>query len=193
VKRSRLVFLLSGGMDSMVAVDLLRTESRLLLLPLFVNYGQPAASREGSAAKAFCRLRGLRLARVPIPGYTALARPRGKGIPRFLPGRNLLLLVVAGLVARAKKARFVGIGAITDQTFSDTAESFFKAFNGIAPMAFDHEVSVMSPFVHSSKVAVADIGRRLGTPLHLSYSCYVGRSRPCGRCGGCRLRAKVLL
>jgi len=179
-------------MDSMVAVDLLRADSRLLLLPLFVDYGQPAAPREGGAAKAFCRLRGLKLARLPIAAYTPLARPPGKRIPTFLPGRNLLLLLVAGLVARAKKARFVGIGAIADQAFPDTADSFFKAFNGIAPMALDHEVSVMSPFVHSSKAAVVDIGRRLGTPLNLSYSCYIGRLRPCGRCAGCQLRAKVM-
>jgi len=103
-----------------------------------------------------------------------------------------MLLTIAGLVARSKGARFVGIGAIADQAFPDSTDSFFNAFNAIAPMALDHQVSVMSPLVHSSKAAVVEMGKRLGTPLHASYSCYVGRSRPCGKCLGCKLRAEVL-
>ncbi len=183
MSRPAVVFLLSGGMDSMVAADLVRAEQRLRLLPLFVDYGQPAASRELKAAKSFCSLRRLPLSTVRIRGYARLARPqagsRGRLAAAFLPGRNLMLLTMAGLLARARRARFVGIGAIADQAFPDSTDSFFNAFNAIAPMALGHEVRVMSPLVHSSKAAVVEMGKRLGTPLHVSYSCYAGRSRPC--------------
>jgi len=176
----------------MVTADLLRAEKRVRLLPLFVDYGQPAVSQEVKAVKSFCKLRRLPLSAVRIEGYAGLAASKARKAPAFLPGRNLLLLTIGGLVARAKKARFVGIGAIADQAFPDSTDSFFNAFNAIAPLALGHEVSVMSPLVHSSKAAVAEMGKRLGTPLHLSYSCYAGLSRPCGKCLGCRLRAKVL-
>lgn len=194
--RPAVVLLLSGGMDSMVAADLLRAEERVRLLLLFVDYGQPAAAREHKAAESFSGLRRLSLSRARIREYSELARqPRdseARIAAAFLPGRNLMLLVVAGLVARARRARFIGIGAIADQAFPDTTDSFFNAFNAIAPMALGHEVTVMSPLVHSSKAGVVEMAKRLGTPLHVSYSCYAGRSRPCGKCLGCRLRAKVL-
>src|SRR6266550_51887 len=188
------VLLLSGGLDSMVAADVIREQSGVRLLPLFVDYGQPAALREGEAARTFCRLRHLQLSKAQVAGFKKLAdvaahRPR---LQPFLPGRNLVLLTIAGIVALSKGARFVGIGAIADRAFPDTTNSFFNAFNAIGPMALGHQVSVMSPLVHSSKAAVVEMGKRLGTPLLASYSCYVGRSRPCGRCLGCKLRAQVL-
>src|SRR6266508_4211124 len=120
--RPAVVLLLSGGLDSMVAADVIREQAGVRLLSLFVDYGQPAALREGEAARAFCRLRRMTLSKAQAPGFKKLAdvavrRPRPQP---FLPGRNLLLLVIAGLVARSVRARFVGIGAIADQTFPDS-------------------------------------------------------------------------
>ncbi len=192
--RPAVVLLLSGGIDSMVAADVIRDQSDVRLLPLFVDYGQPAALREWEAARAFCKVRRLALSKAQVAEFKKIAdiaarRPR---LRPFLPGRNLVLLTIAGIVALGKGARFVGIGAIADRAFPDTTESFFNAFNAIGPMALGHPVRVMAPLEHSSKAAVVEMGKRLGTPLLASYSCYAGRSRPCGRCLGCKLRAEVL-
>src|SRR5436190_8403741 len=138
--RPAVVLLLSGGLDSMVAADVIREQSDVRLLPLFVDYGQPAALREVEAARAFCRVRRLNLSKVQVTGFKKLAdiavhRPR---LQPFLPGRNLVLLTIAGILALSKGARFVAIGAIADQAFPDTTDSFFNAFNAIGPMALGH-------------------------------------------------------
>src|SRR2546427_12729812 len=70
MRRAAVVFLLSGGIDSMVAADLIRAEKRLRLLPLFVDYGQPALSQEVKAAKSFCRLRRLPLSVMRLGEYS---------------------------------------------------------------------------------------------------------------------------
>jgi 7-cyano-7-deazaguanine synthase len=34
------------------------------------------------------------------------------------------------------------------------------------------------------------LGLKIGAPLEKTWSCYAGKSRPCGACDSCKLRAK---
>jgi 7-cyano-7-deazaguanine synthase len=52
-----------------------------------------------------------------------------------------------------------------------------------------HGVRILAPLLRRSKPQIVRWGERLGVPWRLTWSCYAGGRRPCGRCDACRLRA----
>ena len=53
-------------------------------------------------------------------------------------------------------------------------------------VAFD----VQTPLIQLTKAQIVGLALRLGAPLALTWSCYVGGATPCGQCDSCILRAK---
>ena len=49
---------------------------------------------------------------------------------------------------------------------------------------------IETPLIRRSKAEIVQLAVASGAPLALTYSCYEGGERPCGRCDSCRLRAK---
>ena len=54
-----------------------------------------------------------------------------------------------------------------------------------------HKVTIKAPFAALSKSEVVAKGLELNAPYKLTWSCYVGGDKPCGRCGTCLDRAKA--
>jgi 7-cyano-7-deazaguanine synthase len=195
MRRNRAVTLLSGGIDSMVLCDLLLKEKGVSPIPLFVNYGQRANGQEYRAALAYSKGR-LKIHKVSVtpkgvPLYSQLIT--GKLSDKaFLPGRNLLLLLAAAWKACELRTAFIAIGLRDVAAFPDTSDIFVRSFSNLSYMAFGRTLTVLAPLINFSKQDVVNLGRELGTKLSVSYSCYLGRSKPCGRCLGCKDR-KVLL
>ena len=52
-----------------------------------------------------------------------------------------------------------------------------------------HQVKVIAPFVSWTKKDVVKKGLELGVPYELTWSCYEGGEKPCGKCGTCIDRA----
>jgi 7-cyano-7-deazaguanine synthase len=49
---------------------------------------------------------------------------------------------------------------------------------------------VRAPLVGKSKAQIVRLALRLGVPLELTWSCYLGGKVACGACDSCRLRLK---
>jgi 7-cyano-7-deazaguanine synthase len=184
----KVVTLLSGGIDSMVLADSIHERKELEQLFLFVDYGQRASMQEYKAAAAYAKGRGrlerisISLRGLPLKSQLVTGRLRD---PAFFPGRNLLLLMVAGWKACQLESDLIGIGLRDVPQFPDTSNSFVRAFEGASFMAFGRAFRVIAPLLQMGKGEVVQLGKRYGTPLSLSYSCYLGNKRPCGRCLGC--------
>jgi 7-cyano-7-deazaguanine synthase len=56
-----------------------------------------------------------------------------------------------------------------------------------------HEVSLERPFVGMDKTAIVQRGVELGVPFVLTWSCYVGGDKHCGKCGTCVERKEAFL
>ena len=52
-----------------------------------------------------------------------------------------------------------------------------------------HQLKIEAPFVHSTKADIVKIGLDLDVPYELTWSCYEGGDKPCGKCGTCIDRA----
>ena len=208
------VILLSGGMDSATALAVVARRHRTVDALTFL-YGQ-RHEREVRSARAIARYFRVdehRVIRLPIKELlpSALTRsrsrlpksePLGGRIPStYVPARNTILLALALAYAEGRGLSQIvyGANAIDYSGYPDCRPEYIAAFNRTARNGTRAGVEdgsapqVVAPLVHLSKAQIVHLGERLSVPWELTWSCYRGGRRPCGRCDACRLRAKGFL
>jgi 7-cyano-7-deazaguanine synthase len=53
------------------------------------------------------------------------------------------------------------------------------------------QLTIEAPFISLNKAGVVKKGLELGAPYELTWSCYEGHEKACGRCGTCIDRMKA--
>lgn len=206
------VVLLSGGLDSTTALYWAKAKG-FSPVALAVRYGQ-RHHRELRAARAVARKAGAPLHEVSfaLPWLagssltnrgmrlpeTALAKIGRGGIPStYVPGRNTIFLALAASLADAigAEAIVIGANALDYSGYPDCRPPFLNAFSKVAKLGTKRgtekkPLKVLSPLLHLDKKGIVRLAKKAGAPLNLTWSCYAGGSRPCGRCDSCQLRAK---
>ena len=201
------IVLLSGGLDSTVLLAKLVTENRRVLA-MGVDYGQ-RHSQETEAAQAVCAHYGVeyRLADLRnISSFFGKNSLTDKNIPVYegsynedgmkntvVPARNLLLISVATSWAIAEKCDTVAYAAHGGDhaIYPDCREEFAQKLDSVIRISDWHPVKLERPFVGMTKGEIVELGTRLGAPLHLTWSCYNGGEKHCGRCATCLERAEA--
>ncbi len=179
---------------------------------LTVIYGQRHA-REVRSARALATRFGVArhvVVKLPLGPLleSALTRPsrrlpRGRSRPgripsTYVPARNTILLAIALGYAESHRLAEIHIGAnaIDYSGYPDCRPPFLRAFERLARLGTKQGVSggptvrVVAPLLRLTKAQIVRKGDRLGVPWALTWSCYAGGRRPCGRCDACRLRAR---
>lgn len=213
--RDPAVVLLSGGMDSATALAIARSRGHRPILPLTLYYGQRHA-REVASARALARhfrVRDPIVLRIPLAPLAPSALTRkGRALPRdrtlsvretripstYVPARNTVFLSLALALAESTRATaiFLGVNALDYSGYPDCRPEYLRAFRRLASLATARGVtgkgtpSIEAPLLSMTKADIVRAGERLSVPWHLTWSCYSGGSRPCGRCDSCRLRAR---
>ena len=193
--------LLSGGLDSTVlAAQLLADGAETRLLS--IDYGQRHAKELQQAEKIAEALdlphRILRLPDLgPLLGGSSLTDnqvelPEGHYAEESMkatvvPNRNMILLALAGGHALSLAFDTIAYAAHAgDHTiYPDCRPEFADAMENALGLADWEKLSLHRPFVHLSKTDLVKKGAELGAPLHLTWSCYAGREKHCGKCGTC--------
>jgi 7-cyano-7-deazaguanine synthase len=212
-RRKRAVILLSGGMDSATVMAVARSNG-YELQALSFDYGQ-RHHRELACARAlaaFFKAREHKLLRIDLGrlGGSALTDrsidvPRagrgwreGEQIPAtYVPARNLILLSFAAAYAETAGAEsiFIGANAVDYSGYPDCRPEFLRAFEeavrlGTKAGAVGRPIRIEAPLLRLSKAQIVRLGASLLVPFELTWSCYRGGKRPCGKCDSCLLRAK---
>lgn len=202
------VVLLSGGMDSAVALAMAMNEGRECHA-LIVDYGQ-RNRRETELAIQFADSMGVayRLSTVGLPIADGVAgrgrldtnRPierigaKGDKPLSYVPARNTILLSLAVSMAESIGAEEIWIGANKDDHagFPDCRMRFFRSFIVTAMLGtrIEKPLEIRAPLLESSKVQVASLGKSLGVDFSKTSSCYFGTE--CGECDACTLRNYAL-
>jgi len=206
------VVVLSGGLDSTVCMAVARATGAEIVALTF-DYGQRhRVELEHAAAVAAhygaeqlvvtidaSRWGGSALTDTSIDVPDAVAAASGPDrIPStYVPARNLIFLSIAMGVAEARDADdvYLGINALDYSGYPDCRPEFIASFVQTAALATKRGVegdpiTVRTPLVDLSKAGIVELGLGVGAPLGLTWSCYRGGPRPCGRCDACVLRAK---
>lgn len=202
------VVLVSGGLDSCVTAAIADLDYRLAFLHL--NYGQRTEERELRAFHEIADYYGVEKRLVASVAYlkeiggssltdeaipVSLADLDNPNIPTsYVPFRNAHLLSVAvswGEVLGACKI-FIGVVEEDSSGYPDCREEFYRAFNRVIALGTRPEtrIEILTPLIRMTKAEIVRKGAELQAPLGLTWSCYQGNERACGRCDSCALRLR---
>jgi len=205
------IVLLSGGLDSATTAAIAKAEG-FEVYALSFDYGQ-RHSRELESARAVAKslgaaghlvvefdMRGIGGSALTDDIEVPLDRETDEmagGIPvTYVPARNTIFLSFALGYAEALGAFdiFIGVSAVDYSGYPDCRPEFLASFEQTANLATKAGVegtgrfSIHAPLVDLSKADTIRRGLELGVDYSLTWSCYLGGERPCGRCDSCKLR-----
>ncbi len=206
--QKKAVVLLSGGLDSAVALYAAQNAGFDCACLVF-DYGQ-RHGKEIEAARKIARFAGAsyRVVRLDLPWKgSSLLDPKKKigsrltpsgTIPgTYVPGRNIVFLSIALSFAEATGAAAIFIGAHCEDYsgYPDCRPGFFRAFGkvsdeGTKAGVTGKKIKIVTPLINKKKSRIISLGKALGVPFELTWSCYRGGRSPCNTCDSCRYRAK---
>src|SRR5215469_608239 len=206
--RSRVIVLLSGGMDSCVCAALAARDHETGAL--HVSYGQRTEARELRSFTTICERLGIknRLAvrnqALKAIGGSALtdeniAVPEshlvGRDIPiTYVPFRNAHFLSVAVSWAEVLGASKIYIGAVEQDSsgYPDCRPAYYQAFNKVIEAGTKQGgIAIVTPLIAMRKSEIVRLGLELNAPFDLTWSCYGREDRACGVCDSCVLRLRA--
>lgn len=193
------VVLLSGGLDSTVALFLAQTRHDNVRA-LSIDYGQ-RHSVELHRAAEIAAIAGVprETLHVVMP-WTGGALVDGSNGPpssraAVVPGRNAILTTIAAAYALTHGADRVWIGCNLDdaEVFADCRPEWIGAMSRTLSLGVAPGLSLVAPFVDRTKAQIVEMARGLGDAcwraVERSWSCYSPRvTREAAGCGcGSRL------
>lgn len=204
------VVLVSGGLDSCVTAALAAKDYSVAML--HATYGQRTAKRERKAfddisnhysvqkrmVMDLSHLANMSESSLTNPGATVEVfdeKEVSAQIPStYVPFRNGNLLAAAISWGEALGAKAVFIGAVEADSsgYPDCRAEFLQAFSAAAGIGTKPEtkIEIMAPLITWRKAKIIEKGVELQAPLHLTWSCYVGKDSACGTCESCGLRIR---
>ena len=199
------VCLLSGGPDSATVAAMARGEGYDLHCLTF-DYGQLGVKEIEGAKKlaTYFRAKEHRILDISFlkglfgRGSSSLL-DEGMPMPReferslIVPFRNGIMLSIAVGYAATVGAEVVFYGAHGGDApfYPDCRGEFVSAMERAAVLGTEVGLKIRNPISKLSKAEVIKIGKELGVPLELTWSCYLSRARHCGKCESCVNRKRA--
>ena len=208
------VVLLSGGLDSATTLYFAKAKGFQCYCLIF-DYGQrhkkEIASAKKIAQRAGCAWQIIKLSlpwkgsslldkKLKIPEFSNSTNSinSSNSIPStYVPARNIIFLSFALSCAEAIKASsiFIGANAIDYSGYPDCRPEFYRAFIRAVNLGTKAGVegrgfSILTPLIKMTKAGIIKLGTRLKVPYELTWSCYQGGRKPCGKCDSCNFRAR---
>lgn len=119
----------------------------------------------------------------------------GEKITSYVPFRNGLMLSVVAVLAQSiypnEECEIVLGNHSSDFAYADCSPEFTEKMGAAVSEGTYGLVKFVSPLVHMTKTEVVKEGLRLGTPYELTWSCYEGHEKACGKCGSCISRLEA--
>lgn len=166
------------------------------------NYGSKHNDRENIAARALADHYGVKNTLVSLPFVNDLFKSdllkSGGEIPEghyadpsmkktVVPFRNGIMLAIAAGYAESIDAKVLLLGnhAGDHAIYPDCRREFTEPMSQAITEGTYARIELETPFGALSKTNIAAMGATLGVPFELTYSCYKGNAKHCGKCGTC--------
>lgn len=202
----RAVLIYSGGLDSSTLLYEYRDSIELAVT---FDYGSKHNAREISYAVENCKRLGIKHLVIPLGFIGQYFKSdlllSGGDIPHgsyddenmkstVVPFRNGIMLSVAAGLAESYGldtvllANHAGDHAI----YPDCRPEFVEAMDAAVHAGTYEGIRVVSPYCNITKRDIALRGKAIGMDYSLTYSCYEGGEKHCGKCGTCVERKEAL-
>jgi len=203
VSRATAIAMVSGGLDSLVALALAVRDLDIRLV-LYFDYGHRARESERASAMAAANFYGLEFREVNLAWLGDLSpggmRRDGEVSALtsvddvWIPNRNGLFISVAAAFAEAYGCGAVVCGFNREEAaeFPDNSADFVSRSTAALQLSTRNAVAVRSDTIDMDKREILRAGADAGAPLSIIWSCYHSAQRMCGRCASC-LRLKAAL
>ena len=208
---SKAVVLLSGGLDSTTTLAKAIADGNEVTALSF-DYGQ-RHSKELISAANVAKHYGIEhvIVKIDLSMFRSALTDKNIDVPEnreesqmgsdipvtYVPSRNIIMMSVAAGLCESIDAEKIYIGAnvIDYSGYPDCRPEFFYAFQkmlevGTKSGVEGHAIKIETPILSLSKAEIVKLGKELEAPLHLTWSCYEGGEKACGRCDSCQLRLK---
>ncbi len=190
----------SGGLDSTTL--LFWASKQFDVTALTFDYGSKHNKRELAASKEITNRLKIPHVVVKLPFLNQFFKSNllrsGGEIPEghyqdstmrstVVPFRNGIILSIAVGYAESIDAKTVLYAAHAGDhaVYPDCRPGFLKAISEAAHHGTYLGVKIEDPFIDMTKAEIASLGKNLGVPFEVTYSCYKGGKLHCGKCGTC--------
>lgn len=206
------VVLLSGGLDSSTVAAIAKAAGDEVYALSF-DYGQ-RHSKEKDCAKRVGEALGVKehivisfdLSKwggsaltdqnIDVPTSRSLREMTDKIPVTYVPARNMIFQAFAASYAEKVGAEriYVGMNCIDYSGYVDCRPEAIKAMNQAVRMNTVccvnkvHDIEIIAPLLYMNKAAIVKKGKELGLDYGLTWSCYNGGEKACGKCDSCILR-----
>lgn len=208
---NKAIVLLSGGLDSSTCLGMAVGEHGSdSVHTVTVSYGQRHCRETESARLVALHYRvplhTINLAEVfagagssllagsdeDVPDGTYFEQKHDRGVSTYVPFRNGLMIsaIVSKALSIDGDATWeVYIGVHSDDTagdaYPDCSEQFVSAVDRAVRIGTYGQAHVTAPFVGLHKSDIVRTGLEIDVPYELTWSCYKGGERQCGKCATC--------
>ncbi|KSU62328.1 7-cyano-7-deazaguanine synthase [[Bacillus] enclensis] len=208
MKQEKALVVFSGGQDSTTCLFWAKKEFREVEAVTF-NYGQRHAAELDCAKEIAEDLNvshhtlDMSLLNQLAPSALtrkdeAITHEEGELPSTFVPGRNLLFLSFAGVLAKQIGAKHI-ITGVCETDFSgypDCRDIFVKSLNVSLNLSMDAQFVIHTPLMWIDKAQTWEMADRLGVLDYIrenTLTCYNGvKGDGCGECPACELRQRGL-
>ena len=200
------IIILSGGMDS---VTMLYDYADSIALALSFDYGSNHNRKELAFARYHCEQLGIEHIIIPLDFIHryfhssllsgAEAIPEGQYDDQnmrstVVPFRNGIMLAVAAGMAEDRNLRRILMANHSGDhaIYPDCRPEFVRALGEAVHAGTYNGVELFTPYTMWTKTDIARRGKELGIDYRMTWSCYKGGDKHCGRCGTCTERRQAL-
>ncbi|MCL5674243.1 MAG: 7-cyano-7-deazaguanine synthase QueC [Candidatus Omnitrophica bacterium] len=201
------VCLISGGLDSFVSAGIARKDG-YELYGLTIDYSQKHKKEIEYAKKiaGFLNVDEHKIITIDLSFLSSALTSRNIKIPEkpvtgipvtYVPARNTIFISLALAYAENINADaiYLGINHIDYSGYPDCRPEYIEAYQKLINIATQKTVKggrilLKTPLVSLSKSEIILIGNSMHLDFSLSWSCYKGEEKACGKCPSCVIRLK---
>ena len=199
------VVVLSGGMDSVTTLYKAMAD-KYEVYAISFDYGQKH-KKELVCANKICEINNIKHQIVDLTNITSLISnsaltsedievPEGHYAQEnmkitVVPNRNMIMssIAIGYAVNIGAEVIYLGVHSGDHFIYPDCRPQFVDALNLAAYLGNEgfctKNFRIVTPFMYKTKADIAFEGHQMNVPYELTWSCYKGGEKHCGKCGTC--------